>query len=229
MSAIRRRTTMAEEIADELRALILAGQLKPGEYLESQKTLAEHYQVGLSTIRESIQLLAAVGLVESHPGKGTWVCGDALKTVFNSKDVKTRLGVLNADKVYEARLIIEVGLTRLAAERATPEDLEQIHQALQAMENGVENDNEFVKADIDFHFSVARAGHNPLLEQFYYLVRELLSEVISEMVMLPKVKEDLIQLQRSILQAISAHDPRKAQIEAQKHMDYIQNLLLLYS
>ena len=170
-----------------------------------------------------------MGLVESHPGKGTWVRQDALDTVFNSKDVKTRLGVLNAEQVYEARLIIEVGLTRYAAERASQNDIERIWQALHEMERGVDDDNAFVKADLEFHLAVARAGHNELLEQFYYLVRELLSEVITEMVMLPKVKEDSILLQRAIVQAIEAHDPKKAQSAAQKHMSYIEELLRKYA
>jgi GntR family transcriptional repressor for pyruvate dehydrogenase complex len=69
MSPIRRRTTIVDDIAEDLRALILSGQLKPGQYLEPQKVMAERYGVGLSTLRESIQVLEAVGLVASHPGK----------------------------------------------------------------------------------------------------------------------------------------------------------------
>jgi GntR family transcriptional regulator, transcriptional repressor for pyruvate dehydrogenase complex len=229
MNRIRHRKTAVDDIADELKAMILAGQLKPGEYLDPQKTLASRFGVGLSTIRESIQVLAALGLVESHPGKGTWVREDALDTVFNSKDVKNRLGVLNAEQVYEARLIIEVGLTRYAAERASPNDIERIWWALHEMEVGVDDDNAFVKADLEFHLAVARAGHNELLEQFYYLVRELLSEVITEMVMLPKVKEDSIVLQRAIARAIESHDQQKAQSAAHKHMSYIEELLRAYA
>jgi len=228
---MRRRNTIVDEIADELRATILSGQLKPGEYLAPQKALADRFGVGLSTVRESIQVLAAVGLVESHPGKGTWVRPDALNMVFNSTEVKTRLGALNAQQVYEARLVIEVGLTRFAAERATAEDIAAIWQALLDMESAAAVNNEagFVKADLEFHLAVAKAGHNHLLEQFYHLVRELLSEVIAEMVMLPNVKQESIVLQRAIAQAIEDKDSQRAQDEAQKHMQYIEDLLRIYS
>ena len=229
INQICRRNTYAEEVAKEIRSLILTGELKPGEYLEPQKSLADHYGVGLSTIRESIQLLSAVGMVESHPGKGTWVRQDALSTVFNLTEVRTRLGKLNAQQVYEARMVIEVALIRLAAKRAADEDIAIIYKALRAMEEYVERSDEFVQADLEFHLAVAKASHNQLLEQFYHLVRGLLSEVITEMVMLPKVKEESIILQKSIAMAIENHDELQAENAAQLHMQYIKCLLQEYS
>jgi GntR family transcriptional regulator, transcriptional repressor for pyruvate dehydrogenase complex len=228
MNLVRRRSTIVEDIAEELRAMILTGQIQPGQFLEPQKALADRLGVGLSTVRESIQLLAAVGLVESHPGKGTWVRQDALDKVFNPTAVKTRLGNLNARQVYEARLVIEVGLTRFAAQRATEEDIQRIWQTIHAMETAAGDEDVFVQSDLEFHLAVARAGHNDLLEQFYHLVRELLSEVITEMVMLPRVKGESILLQRTIAEAIEAHDVPSAQEAAQAHMHYIEELLKTY-
>jgi GntR family transcriptional repressor for pyruvate dehydrogenase complex len=228
MSPVRRRSTIVEDIADELRTMIVTGQLQPGQFLEPQKALADRFGVGLSTVRESTQLLAAVGLVESHPGKGTWVRQDAFSKIFNSADVKTRLSDLNARQVYEARLVIEVGLTRFAALRATGADIQRIWQAVHEMEAARADDKAFVQADLEFHLAVARAGHNDLLEQFYHLVRELLSEVITQMVMLPDVKEESIGLQKAIAQAIEAHDEGRAQEAAQMHMHYIEDLLRTY-
>jgi GntR family transcriptional repressor for pyruvate dehydrogenase complex len=228
MSAMRRRTTMVDDVAADLRAMILSGQLQPGQLLEPQKVLAERYGVGLSTLRESIQALEAVGLVASHPGKGTWVRQDALNTDFNSTEVKTRLGELNAQQVYEARSIIEVGLTRFAALRASPEDIRLVWQALEAMQAGLSDEKTFVQADLEFHLAVARASHNQLLEQFYHLVRELVSEVITELVLLPDVKEESIILQRTIANAIEAHDVPSAEAAALEHMQYIETLLKRY-
>ncbi|MEW5872032.1 MAG: FadR/GntR family transcriptional regulator [Chloroflexota bacterium] len=228
MGAIRRRTTIVDDIAADLRAMILSGQLQPGQFLEPQKLLAEHYGVGLSTLRESIQVLEALGLVASHPGKGTWVRQDALDTIFNPTEIKNRLGELNAQQIYEARSVIEVGLTRFAALRATPQEIETIWKALDEMQAGVQDEIAFVQADLEFHMAVARAGHNHLLEQFYYLVRDLLSEVITEMVSLPNVKKESIVLQRTIAEAIQAHNVERAEAAALAHMHYIETLLKRY-
>lgn len=228
MPPFRRRNTVVDEIADELKAKILTGEIKPGQFLEPQKVLADKYGVGLSTVRESLQALETVGLVTSHPGKGTWVRQDALEKIFNPTEVKTRLGQLNAQQVYEARSVIEVGLTRFAAERAAPEDIQNIWSALHKMEKYRSDKDQFVQADLEFHLAVAKAGHNQLLEQFYYLVRDLLSEVITELVGLPNVVEESIDLQKNIIQAIETRDVPRALAAAQRHMEYIEHLVKTY-
>ena len=167
-------------------------------------------------------------MVKSHPGKGTWVNEDAFKPLINPTIVSTRLGELKARQVYEARVVVEVALTKLAAERANKDDIQRISEALEAMETA-QNDDEFVEADLEFHLAVARAGHNELLEQFYHLTRSLVSQVITEMVMLPDVKRNSIRLQRSIAQAIEKSDVKEAQKAALEHMDYIESLLTAYA
>jgi GntR family transcriptional repressor for pyruvate dehydrogenase complex len=222
------RNTLAAGVAKELRSMILEGKIEKGEFLPPQKELAAQFGVGLSTIREAIQVLTAIGLVKSHPGKGTWVSEDAFKSLINPNIVSTRLGELKARQVYEARAVVEVALTKFAAERANEEDIQRIWEALKAMQTA-QNDDEFVNSDLEFHLAVARAGHNELLEQFYHLTRSLVSQVISEMVMLPEVKKTSIRLQRSIAQAIEKSDVKEAQKAALEHMDYIESLLTAYA
>ena len=193
--------------------------------MPSRKDLAAQFGVGLSTVHEAIQALTAVGMIESHPGKGTWVRHDALDTLIHPAVVKARLGELNAREVYAARSVIEVALTEFAAQRATPEDMERIWDALKAMQAAVENEAAFVEADLEFHLAVAKAGHNDLLEQFYHLARKLLSEVITEMVRLPKVKDESIRLQKAIAEAIEQRDLHKARQAALNHWLYIGHVL----
>jgi GntR family transcriptional repressor for pyruvate dehydrogenase complex len=219
------KTTLVDDVTRKLRDWILAGDVQPGEYLPPRKDLATRFGVGLSTIHEAIQALSAVGLLASHPGKGTWVREDALDTVIHPEALKTRLGELNAEQLYEARAVIEVALTELAAKRAGPDDIARIKDALGAMQESVNDDQAFVEADLAFHLAVARAGRNELLEQFYHLSRKLLSEAIRELIKLPNVKQASIPYQRAILSAIEAHDPQAAREAAMKHMAYAGNLL----
>jgi GntR family transcriptional repressor for pyruvate dehydrogenase complex len=227
MSEAIERNTLATNVAEQLRSQIAEGRFGVGDYLPPQKELAERFGVGLSTIREAVQLLSASGLLKSYPGKGTWVNEDALSTFIHPQAVKTRLGELKARQVYEARSVIEVALTELAANRASPADIGKIYQALQAMERAA-SDQEFVEADLSFHLMVARAGHNELLEQFYQLVQKLLTQVINELIQLPHVKSESISLQRAIYEAVKDGDILAAQKAAQAHMDYIEQLLNTY-
>ena len=117
--AHRQRSTLVADITQELRQMISTGKVQPGEFLPSRKDLAAQFGVGLSTVHEAIRALTAVGMVESRPGQGTWVRHDALETRIYPAVANTRLGELNAGKVYEARSVIEVGLTEFAAQRAS--------------------------------------------------------------------------------------------------------------
>ena len=221
--------TLVDDVTRELRQMILEREIQPGEFLPPRKDLATQFGVGLSTIQEAIQALSAVGMLESRPGKGTWVREDALDTLIHPAVIRTRLGELQARQVYEARFVIEIALTELATKRATPEDIDRIWDALADMEATVEDVEAFVEADLAFHLAVARAGHNELLEQFYHLSRRLIVEVISEMLKLPDVKEDSISIQRAIAQAIEQGDPDAARQAAVDHMEHVDHWLEIWN
>ncbi len=219
------KSTLVQDVTRRLRQMIFSDQLQPGDFLPSRKDLAAQFGVGVSTVHEAIQALHAVGLVESRPGKGTWVREDAMDTLIHPKALEGRLGELDARLVYEARSVIEVALTELAAKRATPQDVDQIWQALNEMEAALEDAEAFVEADLAFHLAVAKAGRNRLLEQFYHLSRKLLSEVITQLVQLPGVKLKSVEIQRMIARAIEKRDPNRARQAALDHMAYIGRLL----
>ena len=220
-----RKSTLVNRVTNELRNMILSEEVEPGDFLPTRKELADQFGVGLSTVHEAIQALTAVGMLESRPGKGTWVRDDVMDTLIHPAAVETRLGEMNARQMYEARFVIEVALTEMAAQRATSEDIERIWSAMRKMEATVEDNAAFVEADLEFHLAVARAGRNELLEQFYHLSRKLISEVIGEMLKLPDVKEDSISVQRAIAQAIERGDPDEAHQAAIAHMEYVNYLL----
>jgi DNA-binding FadR family transcriptional regulator len=218
-------STLVDDVTERIRQKILSGEIKPGEFLPTRKELAAEFGVGLSTVQEAIQALSAVGMLASRPGKGTWVREDALNGLIHPEAVRTRLGELRADKVYEARGVIEVALTEMAARRATPEEVERIWSTLRRMEACVDDDPAFVEADLDFHLAVARAGKNELLEQFYHLSRRLIVQVIDEVVSLPHVKRESIPYQRAIAEAIERGDPEQAREAALRHMAYAESLV----
>lgn len=219
------KSTLVDDVVEEIRRMILAGRMQPGEFLPTRRQLASQYGVGLSTVHEAIQALSAVGMLESRPGKGTWVREDALDGLIHPETVRTRLGELDVAKVYEARSVIEVALTRMAAQRSTQEDIGRIRDALDRMETYLDDTEAFVEADLDFHLAVAKASKNELLEQFYHLSRRLIGEAIHEMVNQPGVKQDSILHQRDILEAIEQGDRAKAEQVARAHMHYVEGLL----
>lgn len=206
--------------------MIFSGQLGPGELLPSRKELAAQFGVGIATIHEAIKSLAAVGLVASRPGKGTWVRHDALDSVLHPSLITNRFGHIDVETVYEARSITEVALAELAAKKATAEDIAGIWAALEAQQEALANDDEFVRADWAFHLAVAKAGHNVLIETFYHLAHELLLDFIKDAIRIPRVKEEASQFHIAQAKAIEQHDPTSARKAALDHMVYVKERLL---
>lgn len=225
METPRQRQTLVDDVVRILRQMVLDGEILPGGLLPTRKELAVRLGVGVSTVHEAMQALAAVGLIDSRPGKGTWVRADALETLIHPSAVETRLGKLRAQHIYEARAAIEVALTELAAQRATPQDLEGIFRSLDDMEAVIGDDRAFVEADLAFHLAVARAAHSDLLEQFYHLSRKLLTQIIEQIIQLPRVKEEGTAIQRRIAEAIARRDAPGAREAELEHMKIVQNLV----
>ncbi len=223
------KRTLVDAVVHELQEMIVKQEIQPGDFLPPRKELALKFGVGLSTIQEATQALTAMGMLESRPGKGTWVRQDALETLIPTSAVDTRLGELDARKLYDARSVIEVGLTEFATQYASPQDIEEIWAALDLMRATQDDNAAFVEADLEFHLAVAKAGHNELLEQFYHLSRKLMADVVSELVKLPDVKRDAIRIQEEIATAIEQHDRTAARRAALRHMESIEQLIDTWS
>lgn len=226
MTGTAYRSTLVDDTADKIRQMIFSGEIKPGELLPSRKELAEQFDVGISTIHEAVQSLSTVGLVESRPGKGTWVRHDALESVIHPSIITNRFGEIDAETIYETRMFIEVALAELAARKATPEDIERIWAALSEAHEVIADDEDFVSADWDFHLAIAEAAHNELLQAFYHLARELLLDFIEDAISLPNVKEEATEYHVAQAQAIEQHDPEKARQAALDHMLYVKERLM---
>jgi len=220
------RSTLVDDAADKIRQMILTGKVKPGDFLPPRRELAAEFRVGISTIHEAIQSLSAVGLVESRPGKGTWVREDALDAVIHPSSITNRFGKMDADTVYEARTFLEVSLAELAARKATADDVQRIWDSLAHARHVIARDKDFVSADWDFHLAVAGAAHNALLQAVYHLARELLLDFLEGAISLPNVKEEATQYHVAQAEAIERHEPEQARRAALDHMRHVKERLM---
>jgi len=219
------RSSLVDSIAQELRNMVLNGEIQPGEFFPPQKKLAERFGVGMSTVHEAIQILATLGMVESQAGKGTWVRPEALQTLIHPTTLKTRLGDMDALQVFETRTVIEVALTELAGQRATAQDVQRIKKALERMNAAIGDEEAFAEADVAFHTAVAEAGHNELLAQFYHTASKLLADLILRLVRLPDASEGSVRIEAAIAAAIERHQVDRARRLARWHMRQVGRLL----
>ena len=135
--------TVVDAAYDQIRALVLSGDLSPGARL-GQVELAERFGISRTPIREALRRLSGEGLVDFHPNRGFRVADLGLDAVLRR---------------LEVRAIVEPGIARLAAQRRTAEDLKALRQAI-AREAKARSAGAAHDASRDFHIALARATHN---------------------------------------------------------------------
>jgi DNA-binding FadR family transcriptional regulator len=166
--AVSRVRPAYQQIADQLRDLILTGVLAPGDRLPSEGALSGNFGVSRSTVREALRVLASRDLVVTTRGTtgGTFVAKVERSQV--SEYLATSIGRLSGDgltvrEILEARELLEVPAAGLAASRRTMEDLAAIEEAL-AHEEGERARGVRFSEHRQFHSLLIAAAGNDLLD-----------------------------------------------------------------
>jgi GntR family transcriptional repressor for pyruvate dehydrogenase complex len=175
---IRRSTSVASAVAENLHALIVSGELEPGSRLPSMQTLAEQYGVSVPSVREALAALDAAGLVEILHGQGTFVRTRPPDSPLMSGWIGFGSDPEELRGLIEARKLIEVHLADVAAVRATDEERVAIAQSVERLEESRKSAAAYLRADAEFHVLVAQAAHSPVLlrvvDALYAVLRQQL-------------------------------------------------------
>jgi len=211
-----RRTNLPASIASRLRGQILRGELKPGAQLPGHRDLASMYSVSVGSVREAISMLISTGLIETRAGRGTYVANSSVPT--EAAGPGRTLQREEVEELTEARRVIEVRLAALAAERATPEQVQALRRAVERMEASAANPYDYPDADVDFHLAVAEAAGNRYLLRAMLDIRSLLRQDM-ELGVEAAIRRfgDLrisIESHRRLVEAIEARDADAAGSEA---------------
>jgi len=170
--------TLHAQVAREVGLQILEGRLAPGTVLPNEADFGMQLGVSRTALREAVKVLAAKGLVEVRRKTGTRVRPqhdwnaldpDVLNWLFSGKGFEVGIPDL-----LELRLIIEPAGARLAAKRATAQNLTEIEAALKGMETAVEDSASSVESDLQFHLAILEATHNTFMRPFGALIQEAL-------------------------------------------------------
>jgi len=207
-----------EEIVDQLKELIISGQLKPGDRLPPEKHLVESFRVSRASIREALSALETMGLLEVRSGEGAYVKEIKPENVVESLSLMLTMEKGTILELLEVRKILEVQAVALATERITHNYLEQLETALNEMKMAFANAEGGEKADLLFHYTITRATNNKILIRLMDTISDMMQRMLkSSRAELYKGKytpELLLEEHLRIYEAIKAQDP----VLAQKHM-----------
>lgn len=212
------RRKLTETVAEQLLEAIR--QLPPGTRVPSERELTKELGVGRSTVREALNGLAMLGIVEIRHGQGVFVIGDSPPDGEPSA-ITTALerGVTN--EFIEARLVVEVEVARLAAVRRTDEDLARMEAAITEQESriGGEDVDALIDVAASFNVLLAEAAHNEVLSAMTHTFVSLMVERAPRIYGLDGFAEWDIAEHRGIYAAIRDRDPDRAGELMRRHIE----------
>jgi GntR family transcriptional regulator, transcriptional repressor for pyruvate dehydrogenase complex len=159
----------SQMVARELLARLADSNLKPGQTFATEAELLDQFDVSRPTLRESVRILEAQGVLEQRPGRGGGlvVRRPSIDMLAQSLSIYLRFNGVPFLSVLKAREIIEPALAAEAAQRGTEADLKEMGESIDRMENGCDDTAEFVAENRLFHGIIARASANEVLETFW--------------------------------------------------------------
>lgn len=161
------RSTVSQQIRDQLIERITCGDLAPGRQMPSERLLSEQFGVARTSIREAMQGLVSMGFVERRGNRAFVI--EHLPEILVGADRRKAF----VRKLFETRRVLELPIFELAATRADDEQRRRIADVAEAFAREL-TVAEFRRLDRQFHTTIAIACDNPLLVELYGKVLEAL-------------------------------------------------------
>lgn len=222
------RPKIYEEIANRLIEQIESGVLKEGERLPSIQKLAEDFGVSNASVREALNALRIIGLIEMKHGYGTFV---KQKTPQLFDFINQSLTPKRVKEILELREVVELSTAKYAAERRTDVMLKEMQQALDDMKNAIHAGESGEEADLRFHLLVAKAADNQLLYELLHNISDLIQQTMKGtrhiyLYSRQKTMTRLFQEHTAILEAIEHRDGDSAMENMASHLAEVRQTLI---
>ncbi|GAB2620910.1 FadR/GntR family transcriptional regulator [Streptomyces capparidis] len=220
------RRTVTQRAIEQIKQMIAAGELRPGQRLPTERDLAAQLGLSRSSMREAIRALTVLGVLQARHGSGIYVtelgAGDLLETFGLMAEVVRGEQLL---ELLQVRRLLEPAATALAAARITDEELAQVQRHLAEME-ATDDPEELLTADLAFHRVVVAAAGNATLAAIVEglssrTFRARLGRGRQEPGVFAQVRKDHARIHR----ALAARDPDAARAAAAVHIAEVEDWL----
>jgi DNA-binding FadR family transcriptional regulator len=212
-----KKESVRVQVFRQLRDQVLRRTWPPGSKIPSEHELSRTMGVSRVSIREGIQHLVSLGILETRHGEGTFVRELSGEIYFNSLIPLLALDETDIFHVLEYRRIIEKGTAALAAERATDHDVTEMEAVYDRMVRSLDDVAEFARADLEFHLVVAKATGNSVLIKVNNVLRSVLSVSMENIVSTLGMRDGLYY-HRLLIEAVRSRNAPEAERLMEEHV-----------
>ncbi len=217
---------ISDQVFEQIRELIYKGEFKSGQQILPERELALSMAVSRTSVRNAINKLVTMGLLEHRQGQGTFVSSPENRT-GNPLAAVMATDEATLDDLLEVRMGLECNAALLAAQRATDTDLKAIEKSLEEMIHDLETTDRIgTGSDAAFHMAVAFSTKNPvlihLMRNFYDFLFVGIKKNLTHMYMDRTALEDVVQHHKAIFAAIQKRAAEEAFEAMRLHIKYVQ-------
>jgi GntR family transcriptional repressor for pyruvate dehydrogenase complex len=224
---VRRIRKASDQVADQLRSLILEGKLSAGAKLPIEQELAKEFGVSRATMREALAGLASEGLLRTAKGVkgGRFVITPSPDRVSNTLGLAVTLlsqsNGVTLDDLLEVRMYLELPATRLAAERRRDVDVDAMRKSIPSTDDELASDAEFVH-NREFHKAVLEASYNTLLVIAAQPVFTVLQTRLARSRLGHEFHTAIHAHHQEIAEAIAAGDADESERRMRTHLEWLR-------
>ena len=212
-------TSVRDRVVEHVRRLIEKGTLGPGDRLPGERDLAQELGVSRPSVRSGLEALEAIGVVVSRRGAGTFIAEGPPDLGIEPLSLLASLHRLTAGEMFEARLVLEVGVAGLAARHATADALATMADVVSEMFASLEDPKAFLVHDVRFHRAVAAGCGNRVLAALMEMVSAQFYELRKQTIGRARDLKESAEMHRRIYRAIRARDGEAAQAAMTEHLE----------
>ena len=211
-TALNSDRELSVQIAEAIRASIIAGDLISDARLPSESDLADSYGVSRPTVREALKRLAAQNLIRTQRGAtgGAFVnrltFEDAYPQQITTSTLLISMNAVDFETACEARFTLERACAQLAALRKQPDHLAQMRAEITRQGEPGLSDEAFCASDVAFHRALVDAAGNPVLSYQLAGAVEAMQPLMNMITFSARSREEIIRLHRQIIDAMETSD-----------------------
>lgn len=214
-------TRLYQQVINQIKELIDQGHLRPGDKLPPERELSSHLGVSRAVLREACRVLESRGILITRQGGGRFLREVPLKESLGSNNVVLKMEKSAIMDILEARLVLETQTTAFAAMRISPKEIIKMEELCKLMDQDFER-YELENGGLQFHYAIARASHNFVLQHIGEFQLKLLHDLEQRRVLGTSAWRHLNYEHVDILNAIKNRDSERASELMRGHLIHLK-------
>lgn len=229
-NALQESTIQKGRISDQIKFIlkqaILDGHFKPGDKFPPEVEIAKKYHVSKVSAREALREMESEGLIQKKRGifGGSFVAEPGSEKMVDVVTNSYLFGGICAEDLAEFRRILEPGLAKLACERRTQEDLDDMEHCLHDIEASIQQGRPDQTKAIGFHRLIADACHNPFISSLMEALVNVFQKVLAKTPDLETAQKD-IHYNRLFYECIRERDGKRAEQVMEDHFNTLEEII----